>query len=540
MFVGLLSLALLAACALLAVYSLAPPAAVPAGAPTADFSSGRALKHLEVIAQRPHPAGTREHEAVRAYITGELSRAGLNPEVAGTAFVSNIVARLKGQGGGKAVMLAAHYDTVPASPGAGDDGSAVAALLETARALREGGPLRNDVIFLFTDAEETGLNGAKAFVYTHPWAKDVGVVLNFEARGTRGPSLMFETSGASGWLVRHFAAAAPHPRASSLSDEMYKLLPNDTDLSIFKEAGFAGLNFAFIGGAENYHTPQDSLASLDERSLQHQGTYALALARRFGGADLDEPRGGAAVYFDLFGATVLSYPEGWVMPLALLAVVCFCGAAALGLRGGVLTFGGVAKGFAAALLVGMAALVLTSVVWAATGSLSKGARGDWYTLALALVAAGTAGALYVWCAGRVRVAELLAGGLAWWALLTLLTGWLLPGGSYLFVWPVLFYVPALALALAGKGGGASASRVPAWLTLGALPAVVLMAPLAYLSVVALTPGSFASVLVLVLPLFLIVILTLPSLQLLSAQGTAAAFPVPRRGAARGPQPTRRS
>jgi len=109
-------------------------------------------------------------------------------------------------------MLVAHYDTVSRSPGAADDGAAVAALLETLRALNAGPPLRNDLIVLITDGEEPGMLGARAFVAEHPWLRDVGVVCNFEARGTRGPSIMFETSSDNGRLIREFAR---QPRTSS-------------------------------------------------------------------------------------------------------------------------------------------------------------------------------------------------------------------------------------------------------------------------------------------------------------------------------------
>jgi len=84
------------------------------------------------------------------------------------------------------VLLVAHYDSVPTGPGANDDGVGVATLLETARALTASAPLQNDVIFLFTDSEETGLLGAQAFVTEHLWAKEVEVVLNFEGRGNGG------------------------------------------------------------------------------------------------------------------------------------------------------------------------------------------------------------------------------------------------------------------------------------------------------------------------------------------------------------------
>ena len=85
--------------------------------------------------------------------------------------------------------------------------------------------------------------------------------------------------------------AASHPVANSLSYEIYKRLPNDTDLTVFKHAGYSGLNFAFIEGVINYHHATDTLQNLNRGSLQHQGDYAVELARWFGNVDqLTRPR----------------------------------------------------------------------------------------------------------------------------------------------------------------------------------------------------------------------------------------------------------
>ena len=172
---------------------------------------------------------------------------------------------------------------------AGDDAAGVAVVLETLRALKAGTPLDRDVIALFDDGEEVGLLGSQLFVDEHPWAKDVGVVLNFDARGNSGPSILFETSEGNGWLVEQFARAAPHPLATSASMDIYRIMPNSTDLTTFKAAGMGGLNFAFIGGLADYHSPADTPGNLDRRTLQHQGENALAMARRMGGLDLENP-----------------------------------------------------------------------------------------------------------------------------------------------------------------------------------------------------------------------------------------------------------
>ena len=105
-------------------------------------------------------------------------------------------------------------------------------------------------------------------------------MINFDARGNSGPSIMFETSEDNGWLIRQYAQAVSQPLATSLSMDVYRTMPNDTDLTVFKEAGMGGLNFAFGAGLAYYHTMEDTPENLDPRTLQHQGENALAAVRR--------------------------------------------------------------------------------------------------------------------------------------------------------------------------------------------------------------------------------------------------------------------
>src|SRR5262249_39624366 len=160
------------------------------------------------------------------YIFKELAGLGLGPEVQRSsvlkhqsggpdeaAMAQNITGIIKGAESGQTILLVSHYDSVPTGPGASDDGAGVAALLEVIRALKAGSPLKNDIRFLFSDAEEIGMMGAKAFVDESPYAKDIAVALNFEARGTSGPSIMFETSEGNEWLIKEFGKAVSHPVA---------------------------------------------------------------------------------------------------------------------------------------------------------------------------------------------------------------------------------------------------------------------------------------------------------------------------------------
>lgn len=516
---GLLAVAFLVFLILFVIYEQAPPRAVPADASATSYSSGRAMKHLQVITQSPRPLGSAGHAAARDYILKELAAAGLQPQVQETsvvrprsggdalaAVVRNVVAKLKGTGGGKALLLAGHYDTVPNALGASDDGASVATMLETLRALKAGPPLSNDVIFLFTDGEELGLLGAKAFVDEHPWAKDVGLVLNFEARGTGGPVMMFETSEGNAWLVGEFAKAAPSPVANSLSHEIYKLLPNDTDLTEFKGARLSGLNFAYLEGVPRYHTQADNVANLDEGSLQHQGSYALALARHFGNVKLEPPGGGNAVYFDLFGTTLLHYPAGWVLPLAVLVLILFLVVAVLGLRRGRLTVKGSVAGFLLFLLNLLAAPAAVYLIWLliTTVQLRVGRsladdyyRDKLYFAGFVLLAVAVTAALYNLYRRKVSTENMSVGALLWWTILLLLTSVLLPGGSYLLAWPLLFTLLGLAYTFVAKEGEADSPLKLVVLLLCATPAVVLFVPAIYMIFVALGLGEVALVIPLV-------------------------------------------
>jgi acetylornithine deacetylase/succinyl-diaminopimelate desuccinylase-like protein len=250
---SLTAVVLLLVCAALVLFASRPAAPLPATAPPTAFSAERAMRHVHMIAQRPHPNGSADLARVREYLVTQLTTIGLEPQIQqatgiGTRYpvaaqVQNVLARLPGRNPGRpAILLVAHYDGVGAGPAAGDNAAGVAALLETLRALRAGPPLAHDVIVLFTDGEEAGLAGAAAFVREHPWSRDVAFILNFEGRGTRGLSLMFETGTGNLDAVR-VLRQVPEVSANSLSVTVYRALPNDTDLSELAVLGQPALNF---------------------------------------------------------------------------------------------------------------------------------------------------------------------------------------------------------------------------------------------------------------------------------------------------------
>jgi len=470
-----------------------PPVALAASAQLTSFSAERAMKHVLAIAQRPHPIGSAEHDRVRDYLVAQLSNLGLGPQIqnatgVGTRYadagrVQNILARMPGsQKGGPAVFLVAHYDSVEAGPGTADDSAGIAAILETIRALRAGAPLMHDVIVLFTDGEESDLLGAAAFVREHPWAKDAAMVLNFEARGTSGRSLMFET-GPSNLDTTRVLRTVPGVTTGSLFTTIYRTMPNDTDLSELGLLGTPALNFAFGDGADRYHTSHDDVAHLNVGSLQHHGQQALALARAFANGPLPRRRTGDAVFFDFPGVGLVVYSEKWAIPLALLAaaltLVVIMGSRREATRfgrdavlGATATVGAVVLSATAAYLAGLILSLLHA-------TLPWGGAPAWsplYWAAVALLSLVISTASYVVLRRRGSVKALHAGALVAWTLLSLATAAIVPGSSYLFTWPTL--VVALA-ALFPDGRGLLTTKGIA-MCIAALVTAAMLIPIAYL------------------------------------------------------------
>ena len=326
-----------------------------------EFSTERALDKVKAISNQPHYVGSKNHDQVAEHLQKELENLGLQTSIQegytltewGNLVKSkNILARIKGSAtNSKALLLLSHYDSAPHSysPGASDAGSGVATILESVRAfLYSKKPHKNDIIILFSDAEELGLNGAALFVTQHNWAKEVGLVLNFEARGTSGPSYMLmETNGGNSGMVKEFAAAnTTFPVSNSLMYSIYKMLPNDTDLTVFREQkNIQGYNFAFIDDHYNYHTAQDDIKHLNKNTLAHQGTYLMPLLNYFSNADLNRTNSSEDEVYFTIPFSFLSYPFSWVLPMAVVAFILFLLFVFIGIAKKIVTVQSIARGF---------------------------------------------------------------------------------------------------------------------------------------------------------------------------------------------------
>ena len=445
-----------------------PPAAVGVDAPETDFASGRALRHLEQIAAAPTPIGSEQHEQVKQYLIDQLEQLGLEPQVQSTSAynpdwrstgnVENIIVRIPGTANSKAVLLVAHYDTLAQVPGASSSKAGIAAVLEVLRMLQLEQPLKNDLIILFADGGESGLLGSLAFLEQHPWAENLGLVINPMARGTSGPVMMTDSTYNNSWTLPQFAEAVDKPIANSLNNEINRWLLSDTDFSVFKRAGIPGFQLAFWESERHYQTALDNLANLDQRSLQHLGTYLYQLVKHFGSIDIEtteEPDLAAnQVYFDLFGRIIIRYPVGVVARTLSLVVILF----------GVTCWFGVkakkaeAKGIALGVVLLLGAVLLSVVATRLLASFVQPfhplyqyiplAYGTWYFAALVGVISLIFFLLYNWALNKYNLLDLYLGAVGLWVLATILVSLLFPGASYAFVLPLVFGLAAALVVIA--------------------------------------------------------------------------------------------
>lgn len=492
----------------LALWEMQPPAPKPENAPPAEFSAVRAHKHLEAMCVETHPTGSQAAMRVRQYIEQTVREMGYEPELHKAyvqdrndrppfkmCYIENVIVRVPGTASTGAFLNMAHYDSVPYGLGASDDGAGCASMLEVLRALKHLPPVKNDLIFLFTDGEEAGLLGPKAFL-KHPYCKDVKAVLNYEARGYYGPSLMFELSDENGWIIEQVAQAATKPIASSVMFDAAGRMPTTTDYEILKRAGYPGMGLAYVGGIEYYHTANDSPEKISLHSLQHHGEYGLPLDMHFGNIDFAaaQLRAPNKVYFNILGGWLVSYPQEWLPILTALCVLLVLGALLAGVWRDAFTLPGVLAGA----LVHVVAIVITATI---VGVVMYGGymlnqeyvlyRTYTYLFGYSFLTLCVYALALRVAARRVSVSAIAAGALLLWVPILFVTGKYVTGGSYIAMWPMAGAAVGLAVVWLA-GDRLPKFGAPLITLLGALPALLIITPLMYLSVISITiiPSSF--------------------------------------------------
>jgi len=486
------TLALLAALFLILMTAgaVVEPAALRAeGAPGFDARAAQARLRAIINPVVPHPVDTAAGDVVRANLLREITTLGFRPEVheafacrpqprfplIDCGHVRNVVFSI-GPDHGPAVLAAGHYDSVPAGPGVTDDGIGMSVLVEVARELART-PLHRRVIFLLSDGEEQALLGAYAFQQSDPLMNDVQSLIELEARGTRGPAVFFETNSPNADALRAYANVA-RPSANSISANIYRLLPNSTDVTVLKRPGLDVVNIALLEGVENYHTPQDSFASQDLRSVQHMGDQALTVIRDWA-THADRGENHDLVYTDILSHFFVAIPA-WVS-LAVLAICALIAFFAFWRSGAERRWRALATP-----LVGLVfAALLGGVGWAAFALVLRPDEFYWWSqpeiTRAWCVALGLLGLLLAQMTlGRTATpAQAEASGQFTFAAFGAPLSLALPGMSILYVIPAAFYALGVLAAFAWK------PAQPVGAALAGIAALVIWAPMLALNELAL-------------------------------------------------------
>lgn len=427
------------------------------------FSALKAMRHLDVIASQPRPVGSKGQRITRSYLKKTLTQMGLEPQSQQTSTalrfpdapgysagtVENIMVRLPGTDSTGAIALNAHYDGAATGPGAADCGSCVSVVLETLRVILEGPPLKNDLIVVFSDAEEVGDLGAHAFATQHPWMKDIRLAINYEAMGTGGPAYLYATSQNNSKLVESYANAVPWNMSNSFIVGVFGLVPQQRlacDLQDYLDAGSSGFGFVFTGNTSAYHTRLDNRESLDAGTVKQLGDNTLALLYHYNDQDLTKLESDSpAVFFTLWPGLVIHYSAKASVPLAVIGLCLLTAVLLVGVRKKKLKPGKIGIALVLFFLAIALSFAMTTGVWymfhAFNPNLQTALIGNWaveyYLAGLLILAATIMLILSLSAAGKINFRHQIAGSLSGFAVLSLIVSLVFPVGSYVFTWPLL-------------------------------------------------------------------------------------------------------
>lgn len=488
------------------------------------FSTEIAKEHIKEISKEVH--SIQEPEAlgrVREYILNELKELGLEPEVftyegvesskGGIYDINNIYAKIDGKNGedGSYIMLASHYDSSPKkrsgedgeSKGAADDGYGVSTILEIVRIIKESGQeLENGIKILITDGEEMGLMGAKEEMNNNfDLYENVNFVVNLEARGIKGPALMFETSNNNKKVIDLYKKANL-PVSYSLAADVYNKMPNGSDFTEFKNAGLPGINFAVLNDLDYYHTKNDNYDNISDTSIQHYGEQVLPIVQeyvynaKYGQADYFQSNQNS-VFFTLLPNVFINYTSLIATILAVISLI----ALVVIMRNLKVNAKMVVKWIAvwtglalASTAIGIAISYIISMVSGIEFKITYMPRitGSDFIVLMAVILTSVLVALLSkkLAKNREDLESMLFGGLWFNEFLLVIFMIALPGGSYLFLWPVIMTLISIILTKKFKNQN--------MLLIATMFTIVMYVPVIYNIYIALTIGALGVVMLLTL------------------------------------------
>jgi len=256
-----------------------------------SFSEERMMAMVRTLAApaaKGRGLGTPELDAAADTIASVMKGVGLEPAGDAHSFfqrweesgapLKNVLGMLRGtkaEWANEATIVSAHYDHLgEGHPGADDNASGVAVLLDLARAMAASGPPARTVIFAAFTGEESGLLGSKRFLATWPKEKTITSNVNLDTVGRQGTGglLVLGSGTADEWV--HIANGAGYvtgiPVKAVASD------PGGSDQKSFVEAGIPAVQL-FTGAHADYHTAADTVDRVDGPGL----VKVASVAREF-------------------------------------------------------------------------------------------------------------------------------------------------------------------------------------------------------------------------------------------------------------------
>lgn len=322
---------------------------------TSNFEQDNITTHIEKMCEYgPHSiADKEENQLVMEYIISEIEKLGvvnsdttdvpayLVQEYVSSStnyqnfYLKNVVVHIPANAENatnEAVMVMAHYDSVPMGQGAADDVLACSTMLEAIRyyldRMHNGYTIANDLVFCFVNGEEYGLYGSEAFVNEfsgfNNLVERINFAINLEARGTSGTQIMFETASNNYNTVKLFCEVNKNLFTCSVATKIYDIMPNFTDFSNLKTY-YQGVNIANIGSGENYHTQNDNPANVSESYATQQAQIVNALLDKLANYNLSKlyEADDSAIFFSYLNIGDVVYDINTAVVLAVIGILLF-------------------------------------------------------------------------------------------------------------------------------------------------------------------------------------------------------------------------
>lgn len=320
---------------------------------TSDFEQSNITAHIEKMCEYgPHSiADKEENQLVMEYIISEVEKLGVvNSDTTDVPaylvqdyvssskkyqnwYLKNVIVHIPANAEtvtNEAVMVMAHYDSVPMGQGAADDALACSTMLEAIRyyldRMQNGYTIANDLVFCFVNGEEYGLYGSKAFMNEFEGfdslVERINFAINLEARGTSGTQIMFETAANNYNTVKLFCEVNKNLVTCSVATMIYDMMPNGTDFSNLK-THYQGVNMANIAGGENYHTQNDNPANVGASYATQQAQIVNGLLDKLANYDLNKlyEAEESAIFFSYLNIGDVVYDHTAVTVFAVIGIL---------------------------------------------------------------------------------------------------------------------------------------------------------------------------------------------------------------------------